>query len=171
MPEQKTTWGHIIFIHKSYHEIVNKIKKIAKKQGKNELLHFLRSHISAICFNLYLFKLHSFPRNDVHWLKIKIQIYFENPKWLLKIAKKKWFTEIFNPFWANVSCNKIDIEVVISIKYGWNAIVWPKIIHLGYYPYQQQPIILHVKCISTQLKTSWNIPHIFFLSLFNLVHF
>ena len=37
-----------------------------------------------------------------------------------------------------VSCNQIDIEVVISIKYGWNTIAWAKIIHLGRYPYQQQ---------------------------------
>ena len=37
-----------------------------------------------------------------------------------------------------VICNLIDIEVVISIKYSLNTIAWAKIIHLGYYPYQQQ---------------------------------
>ena len=36
------------------------------------------------------------------------------------------------------SSNQIDIEVVISIAYGWNIIAWAKNIHLGYYPYQQQ---------------------------------
>ena len=39
-----------------------------------------------------------------------------------------------------VSCNQIDIEVIISIKHGRNTIAWKKIIHLGHYPYQQQNI-------------------------------
>ena len=30
-----------------------------------------------------------------------------------------------------LSCNQIDVEVVISIRYGWNAITWAKIIRLG----------------------------------------
>ena len=37
-----------------------------------------------------------------------------------------------------VSCNQTDIEVLISIKYGWNTIAWAKIVHLGHYPNQQQ---------------------------------
>ena len=37
-----------------------------------------------------------------------------------------------------LSCDQIDIEVVISIKFGWNTIAWGKIIHLGHYTYQQQ---------------------------------
>ena len=34
--EKKSSWAHIIFIHKSYSEFVDKIEK-AKKQGKNEI--------------------------------------------------------------------------------------------------------------------------------------
>ena len=31
LPEQKQTWGHVIFIHKSYNEFVNKIVFICPK--------------------------------------------------------------------------------------------------------------------------------------------
>ena len=33
-PEQKSTWGHIIFIHKSDNEIVDKIVFISLKAGQ-----------------------------------------------------------------------------------------------------------------------------------------
>ena len=31
------------------------------------------------------------------------------------------------------NCNQMDMEVVISIKYGWNTIVWGKIRHLRHF--------------------------------------
>ena len=33
----------------------------------------------------------------------------------------------------SVSCSRIDIKVVISIKYGWNTIAWAKVKHLGHF--------------------------------------
>ena len=50
LPGKKSSWAHIIFIHKSYNEIVHKIVKQPKKQGKNEILNFLGSCISHFCF-------------------------------------------------------------------------------------------------------------------------
>ena len=35
--------------------------------------------------------------------------------------------------WLCLNCNQIDIKVVISIKYGWNNIVWTKIRHLKHF--------------------------------------
>ena len=43
---KKSSWTHIIFIHKYYNEIVGKIVKQPKTQGKNETLQFLESRIS-----------------------------------------------------------------------------------------------------------------------------
>ena len=65
LPEQKSAWFHIIFIHKSYIEIVEKIQKQPKNQGKNEILHFWKT-VSQFCFiqALHFFRLHSAPRND-----------------------------------------------------------------------------------------------------------
>ena len=39
-PEQKSTWGHIIFIHKFYNEIADKIRFISLKAGQKWNLTF-----------------------------------------------------------------------------------------------------------------------------------
>ena len=38
--EQKPNCGHIIFLHKSYNDIVDKIVILAQKEGNNEILLF-----------------------------------------------------------------------------------------------------------------------------------
>ena len=40
LPGQKPVYGYIIFIHKSYNEIVDKLYLLAQKQGKSEILLF-----------------------------------------------------------------------------------------------------------------------------------
>ena len=56
----------------------------------------------------------------------------------LKIAKNFNLLNFLNNFelLLLLSCNQIHIEVVISIKHGWNNVAWVKIIYLGHYPYQ-----------------------------------
>ena len=48
LPEQKSTCGHIVFIHKAYNEIVDKSYLLAQKQGKSDILLFLGSSISLL---------------------------------------------------------------------------------------------------------------------------
>ena len=63
LPEQKSTCGHVIFIHKSYNQIVNKLYLLAQKQGKSEILHFFGKQYLTFASDR-LFRLHSAPRND-----------------------------------------------------------------------------------------------------------
>ena len=46
--KKNTTCGHLVFIHKFYNEIFDKIIKQTKQQGKYETLHFLGSRISIL---------------------------------------------------------------------------------------------------------------------------
>ena len=48
LPGKKSSWAQIIFIHKSYNEIVVKIVKYSKKQGKMKLYIFWEA-LSHFC--------------------------------------------------------------------------------------------------------------------------
>ena len=48
IPEQKSSCGHIIFIHKSYNEIVGKIVSLAQKQGGQKWHFSLGSTITLL---------------------------------------------------------------------------------------------------------------------------
>ena len=50
LPEQKSTWGHIILIHKSYNEIVDKIKFISPKKGQKWNFTFWGEAVSHFYF-------------------------------------------------------------------------------------------------------------------------
>ena len=48
------------------------------------------------------------------------------------------------PIWF--SCNQMDMEVVISIKYGWNTIVWGKNRHLRHFVQNLSGVKVHANC-------------------------
>ena len=48
LPGKKSSWARIIFIHKPFNEIFDKIVKQPKKQDKYEILYFLGSCISLL---------------------------------------------------------------------------------------------------------------------------
>ena len=62
----------------------------------------------------------------------------------------------FNQFWAMIlfTCNQIDINVVISIKYEWNTVVWEKIRHLKYFIQNLLGVKVHTSC--KMLKLCWH---------------
>ena len=57
-PEQKSTWDHIIFIHKSYNETVDKVVFISLKTGRKRNLTFLGKlylNFSLVQFSIFFF--------------------------------------------------------------------------------------------------------------------
>ena len=65
-----------------------------------------------------------------------------------KICKEIYLMKILRNFelqsWLN--CNQMDIKVVISIKYGWNSIVWAKIRHLRHFFQNLLGVKVHSSC-------------------------
>ena len=67
-----------------------------------------------------------------------------------------------------LSCNQIDIEVVVSIKYGQRTIVWAKIIHLGHHTHNKiyttvaksQNFVDFTGAQKSSLENFWYCPYI-----------
>ena len=48
------------------------------------------------------------------------------------------------PLW--LTCNKIDMKVVISIKYRWNTFIWAKIRQMTHFVQDLLGVKIHTSC-------------------------